>query len=461
MLMSRAMGYADSAAGKMATVISGIAGMAMAFGPVGAAIAGLQMAIGATANYFVSKANKMLEKAQELGAKMTERLAMTKEARFDSLVKRVSIATKAAANATESFDRMADAQKRTERLAGRLASARDNEELAGLQRRKAKAVHEASSDEKGRVDATWNLELAKKEAEIAERSATRRNAEEAESLKLAERRLALTERNAAKLEAAAVDAMVRLDQMRDLFGETDKAYVKEFEEVARRAKERADAEHKSAKRQKSELEAMRIDNEANAIERDTALKDARSKIASAEAAYLEAEKTAEVKAAQDAARERERLDREAHRKRMEDLRAEIDERQKAAAPLRAVASAAQGEFDRAFAMYRDPSRAAAEIGEEKSYARDLDRLHRDAARYGGSWRIDELSRLMSAGDSQGVADSLKDWRKSRRFTPEVEAMVRASAAERVKTTAEDELRKIEANTSGLAQKLDQLLTMKG
>ena len=106
-------------------------------------------------------------------------------------------------------------------------------------------------------------------------------------------------------------------------------------------------------------------------------------------------------------------------------------------------------------------RAAAEIGEEKDYQNDLDRLHRDARRYGGKWRIDELSRLMSAGDTQGVTDTLKDWRKSRNFTPEVEAMVRASAAESAKTSTLDELRKIETNTAGLDKKLDELLSMKG
>lgn len=40
-------------------------------------------------------------------------------------------------------------------------------------------------------------------------------------------------------------------------------------------------------------------------------------------------------------------------------------------------------------------------------------------------------------------------------------MVRASAAERTKTTAEDELRKIESNTADLAAKLDELISMKG
>ena len=189
---------------------------------------------------------------------------------------------------------------------------------------------------------------------------------------------------------------------------------------------------------------------------------------------------------QEAAKERERLEKEAHQKRMADIRAEIAEQGRAASTLRGRAVVAQSEFDKAFAMFRDPSRAAAEIGEEKSYASDLDRLHKTARQYGGKWRIDELSRLMAAGDTQGVTDTLNTWRKSKGFTPQVEAMVRASAAENAKTTVEDELRKIDAtvatmndvlkqmadaqsgklgtiadSTSGLAAKVDQLLRVKG
>ena len=124
-------------------------------------------------------------------------------------------------------------------------------------------------------------------------------------------------------------------------------------------------------------------------------------------------------------------------------------------------AAAQSEFDRAFAAYRDPEKAAAQIGEERAYAADLKRLHKDASRYAGKWRIDELSRLMAAGDTQGMADTLEGWRKSSRFSPQVEAMVRASAAEQTKTTVEDELRKIETNTADLSAKLEELISMKG
>lgn len=197
---------------------------------------------------------------------------------------------------------------------------------------------------------------------------------------------------------------------------------------------------------------------------EKAAKLAEKEAAKAQALAEEAAKAwerAEIKAAQEAARERERLEREAHKQRMDNLRELIAAETSRGGALRSVSASAQSEFDRAFAMYRDPTLAAAQIGEEKDYQNDLAQLHKDTARYGGKWRIDELSRLMAAGDSQGITDTLTSWRKLKGFTPQIEAMVRASAAERVKTTAEDELRKIEANTAGLAAKLDELLTMKG
>ena len=141
---------------------------------------------------------------------------------------------------------------------------------------------------------------------------------------------------------------------------------------------------------------------------------------------------------------------------MADLKAEIDAQKSAASSLQATASAAESEFDRAFAMYRNPEQAAAQIAEERDYAADLKQLHKDAARYGGKWRIDELSQLMAAGDTQGMQARLEEWRKSRSFTPEVESMVRASAAEQTKTTAEDELRKLNEKTGELTQKMEQL-----
>ena len=252
-----------------------------------------------------------------------------------------------------------------------------------------------------------------------------------------------------------------------------------------RKAERAFEESEKARRLNAYQDVVDANEEEKRKELEEADKVARAEQEKIKA--LEKEVAAERKAlAREVAAEREKRERELHKKRMDDLREELAAQQKSASALTARAASVQSEFDRAFAMYRDPERAAAEIGEEKDYRNDLERLHKDARRYGGKWRIDELSRLMAAGDTQGVSDTLAEWRKSKGFTPQVEAMVRASAAENAKTTVEDELRKIDDkvasmndvlkqmadaqsgklgsiadNTSGLAEKVDQLLHVKG
>ncbi len=243
------------------------------------------------------------------------------------------------------------------------------------------------------------------------------------------------------------DAQTRLDALELKREARELSVVNELVEKEEKAAEKAaEAEEKAAekKAQAEEKAAEKAERAAAKAERDA-----------------EKRAAAEEKAAEKLAREREKQEIKLHNQRMANLRTEIAEQTKAAAQQRSVAAAAQSEFDKAFAMYRDSARAEAEIGEEQAYRNDLERLHKDARRYGGKWRIDELSSLMAAGDTQGVSDTLAGWRKSRGFTPQVEAMVRASAAENAKTTVEDELRKIETNTKDLSSKLEELLSSKG
>lgn len=213
------------------------------------------------------------------------------------------------------------------------------------------------------------------------------------------------------------------------------------------------------------IETRKIKEETAAIEaeekREEEAKKAAEKIAEEQKKKAEDQKREELKQIEEIKRERIKAEQELHKLKVDNLKDEIDKQKSAADSQKSVASAAQTEFDRAFAMYRDPEQAAAQIAEERDYAADYKQLQKDASRYGGKWRIDELSRLMAAGDTAGQAAKLEEWRKSSRFTPEVEAMVRAAAADKTRTTAEDELRQINANTKGLSQKLDELLKMKG
>ena len=213
------------------------------------------------------------------------------------------------------------------------------------------------------------------------------------------------------------------------------------------------------------IETRKVKEETAAVEaeekRKEEAKKAAEKIAEEQNKKTEEQKRDELKQIEEIKRERIKAEQELHKLKVDNLKDEIDKQKSAADSQKSVASAAQTEFDRAFAMYRSPEQAAAQIAEERDYAADYKQLQKDASRYGGKWRIDELSRLMAAGDTQGQASTLEEWRKSSRFTPEVEAMVRAAAADKTRTTAEDELRQINANTKGLSQKLDELLKMKG
>ena len=213
------------------------------------------------------------------------------------------------------------------------------------------------------------------------------------------------------------------------------------------------------------IETRKVKEETAAVEaeekRKEEAKKAAEKIAEEQNKKTEEQKRDELKQIEEIKRERIKAEQELHKLKVDNLKDEIDKQKSAADSQKSVASAAQTEFDRAFAMYRDLEHAAAQIAEERDYAADYKQLQKDASRYGGKWRIDELSRLMAAGDTQGQAATLEEWRKSSRFTPEVEAMVRAAAADKTRTTAEDELRQINANTKGLSQKLDELLKMKG
>lgn len=464
-MMSNAMSNTTGPAAKMGQAINSVAALTMAFGPLGAVIGGVQAAIDLVANHFIEKANAMLAKVREVGKKVASRLASTKDRNLSGLTSELEQVAEGADRATASFDRMAKAKEMATSARNSIAAAQGEEELIAMKRAQDLALAGAREEEKQRLSAEWKVKIAKRRAELVENTAARERAAEAESLSLAEKRLAVTQRNAEKLDDAADLAYRQHQMIKDVVGDDDRAYVKQFEEAYKLARRRAKAEHDSAANQKMEIEKARQDQKVNDIKRETAIADARRDRDVAEKERMTQKAAAEADMVKKAAAERERLDREAHKRRMDDLhaelRAEIEKDRQVAASRRSIAAAARSEFEKAFAMYRDPSRAAAEIAEEKDYDNDLERLHRDARRYGGSWRIDELSRLMSAGDQQGVRDTIKEWRKNSRFSPEVEAMVRASAAERTQTTVEDELRKIEKNTADLGSKLENLLAMKG
>lgn len=213
------------------------------------------------------------------------------------------------------------------------------------------------------------------------------------------------------------------------------------------------------------IETRKIKEETAVVEaeekREEEAKKTAEKIAAEQKKKDEEQHREELKLIEEAKKERLKVESEIHKAKVENIRKEIAAQDAASDKQKQVKQAAQTEFDRAFSWYRNPADAAAAIQEERDYNADYKRLQKDVSRYGGKWRIDELSALMAAGDTAGQAAKLEEWRKSSRFTPEVEAMVRASAADKTRTTAEDELRKLNKTSEETKAMLENLLTMKG
>ena len=323
-----------------------------------------------------------------------------------------------------------------------------------------------TDEERQNINAKWDSANAGVEEEAAQSIRDNR----ARSLRDEETRIRHEIKNARRLQKEyqslfgtelVVEASDKALDQQDIIDDAQKRLAEN-----RRQQELLDKENEAAE---AMIEARKL-KEENAAKIVAAKKAESEKKAAEEAAEKQAKLDADnakkveaerVKAAEAEKKAREKAEAELHAQRIANIKSEIAAKETAANGLQSVAQQAQTEFDRAFAMYRNPEQAAAQIAEERDYAADYKQLQKDASRYGGKWRIDELSRLMAAGDTQGQASTLEEWRKSSRFTPEVEAMVRAAAADKTRTTAEDELRQINANTKGLSQKLDELLKMKG
>ena len=323
-----------------------------------------------------------------------------------------------------------------------------------------------TDEERQNINAKWDSANADAEEETAQSNRDNR----ARSLRDEETRIRQEIKNARRLQKEyrtlfgtelVVEAADKALDQQDIIDDAQKRLAENRRQQGLLDKENEAAEAMSEARKLKEENAAKLVAAKKAEAEKKAAEEAAEKQAKLDADNAKKVEAERVKAAEAEKKAREKAEAELHAQRIANIKSEIAAKETAANGLQSVAQQAQTEFDRAFAMYRNPEQAAAQIAEERDYAADYKQLQRDASRYGGKWRIDELSRLMAAGDTAGQAATLEEWRKSSRFTPEVEAMVRAAAADKTRTTAEDELRQINANTKGLSQKLDELLKMKG
>ena len=323
-----------------------------------------------------------------------------------------------------------------------------------------------TDEERQNINAKWDSANAGVEEEAAQSIRDNR----ARSLRDEETRIRHEIKNARRLQKEyqslfgtelVVEASDKALDQQDIIDDAQKRLAENRRQQGLLDKENEAAEAMIEARKLKEENTAKLVAAKKAEAEKKAAEEAAEKQAKLDADNAKKVEAERVKAAEAEKKAHKKAEAELHAQRIANIKSEIAAKETVANGLQSVAQQAQTEFDRAFAMYRDPVQAAAQIAEERDYAADYKQLQRDASRYGGKWRIDELSRLMAAGDTAGQAAKLEEWRKSSRFTPEVEAMVRAAAADKTRTTAEDELRQMNANTKGLSQKLDELLKMKG
>ena len=203
------------------------------------------------------------------------------------------------------------------------------------------------------------------------------------------------------------------------------------------------------------LETLDVRREARelAVQNEIAAKVEADHKEQAEKDKAAAEKKAEEekKAAEKAAAERARLDAQEaarrERERQAELAARIRDHQKLLAAERAeesktrsAVSAAESKLQQAWGWYRDKDSMAAQLAEEKA---------------------DAQARKQYEKDFERLKSRRRDWRTAENLSVDDEAVRRVAIAREEKEAAEHHLAEIEKNTANLAEKLDELLQVKG
>lgn len=330
------------------------------------------------------------------------------------------------------------------------------------------------AEEQKRVDAAKQAEAAT--AEIVKKATAAKIAAEAEYQKKREEFAAKAVRSAQMWMSMVQGPIFRGLSEDEIAKERQKALV-EFDDSGESAKARekirnakdaldgiktdektlaaADEARDKIEQAQKALETLDVRREARelAVQNEIAAKVEADHKEQAEKDKAAAEKRAEAerKAAEKAAAERERLDAQEaarrERERQKELADKIRDHQQLLAAERQAENkerskiaAAESKLQQAWGWYRDKDSMAAQIQEEKADAAARKQFEKDFAK---------------------LKDRRRDWRKAENLSVDEEAVRRVALAREEKEAAERHLAEIEKNTAALADKLDELLQVKG
>jgi len=457
-----ALSSSDSKLGQAANHVSQFVGAFAALGPVGAAIAGLQIIIEKVSQFFIDRANKMAEAAKRAGDAIREKLA----GQLESAMKRASDALEAATTQAQRqakhLETLANAYLKVANAKDAAAKAGDDAQASALTLEKSQKVSEAATpEEKARIGAEYDVRIAKEgvAATQAQQDAAVAAAQDAaaEAYRQYKRSKRDEKKNRRAVDVATeeyetVAASGAAQSVVDQFAEKKKAAEEAYANAVNDRIAKGAAYDAAEEGVKSALSA-----------RTTAINNANRTLVEAEAAQKElakAQNEAEEATKAKARAELASVEAANRKAAIERQRSAISEQGGKAAEMRSAAGGYRSRFEAAFELWRDPAAAEAAQDAAKAKTADFKRFQQAVNRYGGKGKIDEAAALMRQGDEAGLQERLAAWRKSSKFSGQTEQMVLAAAAQQNEKASERSLANIEKNTADLAKKLDELMKAK-
>lgn len=467
--LSSVGGEAGGVVGKISSVVGSFAQL----GAIGGVIAGVQIAFDQFAKHYMEAADKMKAKAKELADSTRAMLESIASEHMKRVTDALDEASSKARETATAFNALASAYLKVSAAQDQTAKSSRSAGMSAIQLEKSQKMAAAGTDEEramiaaeyDRRIARANLSSATEEQAGIVRQANDGVAVTGENARLARQRVRKASkalRTAKKEYDLVFDADgneynpiegVDMSGLKTKLAEAQKNYTEAINDrVAKQAE--ADAAEEKLLQAKNEQTAALNNARAGIVEADAAQR----KLAQAqkEARDAELEKARAERAKAEA--ERLKAERELARN---DIQKRINEFQAGKSDISSAAAGYASQFEQAFELWRDPEAAARAQDESKAREADMKRFRRAVGGYDAKWRIDEAARLMREGDAEGLETRMSEWRKSTRFTPQAEQMVRAAAAEQNKQAADRALVDIEKNTRDLAKKLDELLALKG
>lgn len=453
--ISSAFGMMEGTAGKAARAVSAVASAAMAFGPLGAVVAGAQVIISHFASEAMEEADRLLKKANEMAAQVEKRSAQIKASILESIAGALDKAGAEADKLLHKFDRLAQKRAGLQKAELGMFSAQGEARILEMQRQMEADIASSSDETKSVARAEWSLEIMKERAKIAKQEGEYRAQMEAESIRNEEERIKLAERAAKRYEKEANAINERYVQARELLGKDDD-YTKGVERQRDAAIKRADAERTKADDIRARLEVARAEQAVNSRNAENANADFQNKILEAENSLLQAEdeyyrrmadeerKQAELEA--EAERERVAAEQRLHDLKMRNAKSEVDEQIRASQAAESAAqsrlSAAQAAVAKAWGWYKDKDSMQAEID---------------------AYKEQKAAEVQWEKDFQKLKDKRRDWRTVEfgKLSAEEEAVRQVALAKEEERAAQVALDEIVENTAYLKEIAESLTAEEG